>query len=80
MLASLEEQMEALRHFQERQPMNATARRMPGFCALVCRVSAFARTSRADFSDVTPVRGVIMGGGQHAVQVAVDVEPVDVAG
>jgi len=33
-----------------------------------------------DFSDVTPVRGVIMGGGQHAVQVAVDVEPVDVAG
>lgn len=31
-----------------------------------------------DFADVTPVRGVIMGGGQHTVQVAVDVEPVQV--
>ena len=28
-----------------------------------------------DFSDVTPVRGVILGGGQHSIQVAVDVEP-----
>jgi len=28
-----------------------------------------------DFSDVTPVRGVILGGGQHTIQVAVDVEP-----
>ena len=26
-----------------------------------------------DFSDVSPVRGVILGGGEHAVQVAVDV-------
>ena len=28
-----------------------------------------------DFDDVTPVRGVILGGGQHTIQVAVDVEP-----
>ena len=31
-----------------------------------------------DFDDVTPVRGVILGGGQHTVSVAVDVQPVDV--
>lgn len=30
-----------------------------------------------DFSDVTPVRGVILGGGQHTIQVAVDVDPVE---
>jgi transglutaminase-like putative cysteine protease len=30
-----------------------------------------------DFSDVTPIRGVIMGGGQHALTVAVDVTPAD---
>jgi len=30
-----------------------------------------------DFADVTPVRGVILGGGQHTVQVAVDVEPTE---
>jgi len=30
-----------------------------------------------DFDDVTPVRGVILGGGQHKVRVAVDVEPVE---
>lgn len=29
-----------------------------------------------DFSDVTPVRGVILGGGRHALQVAVDVAPI----
>ena len=29
-----------------------------------------------DFSDVAPLRGVILGGGRHAVVVAVDVEPV----
>ena len=29
-----------------------------------------------DFSDVSPVTGVITGGGQHEVQVAVDVEPL----
>jgi transglutaminase-like putative cysteine protease len=28
-----------------------------------------------DFSDVTPIRGVIMGGGAHALTVAVDVTP-----
>ncbi len=33
-----------------------------------------------DFDDVTPVRGVIMGGGQHTVQVAVDVESIEVTG
>jgi transglutaminase-like putative cysteine protease len=30
-----------------------------------------------DFSDVSPVRGVILGGGDHVVSVAVDLEPVD---
>jgi transglutaminase-like putative cysteine protease len=30
-----------------------------------------------DFSDVTPIRGVILGGGQHQLAVAVDVEAVD---
>lgn len=28
-----------------------------------------------DFGDVSPIRGVILGGGQHTVAVAVDVEP-----
>jgi transglutaminase-like putative cysteine protease len=30
-----------------------------------------------DFSDVTPIRGVILGGGQHQLSVAVDVDIVD---
>ncbi len=30
-----------------------------------------------DFSDVSPVRGIITGGGKHTVGVGVDVEPVD---
>ncbi len=30
-----------------------------------------------DFSDVSPVRGIITGGGRHSVSVGVDVEPVD---
>ncbi len=30
-----------------------------------------------DFSDVSPVRGIITGGGHHTVKVGVDVEPVD---
>ena len=30
-----------------------------------------------DFSDVSPVRGVIIGGGQHTVSVAVTVTPLD---
>jgi transglutaminase-like putative cysteine protease len=29
-----------------------------------------------DFDDVTPIRGVILGGGQHELAVAVDVDPV----
>jgi hypothetical protein len=29
-----------------------------------------------DFDDVTPIRGVILGGGQHELKVAVDVDPV----
>ena len=29
-----------------------------------------------DFSDVTPMRGVILGGGRHTVSVAVNVEPL----
>lgn len=30
-----------------------------------------------DFSDVSPVRGVILGGGDHVVRVGVDLEPLD---
>lgn len=30
-----------------------------------------------DFSDVSPVRGVILGGGDHVVRVEVDLEPLD---
>jgi transglutaminase-like putative cysteine protease len=30
-----------------------------------------------DFSDVSPVRGVILGGGDHVVRVSVDLEPVE---
>jgi transglutaminase-like putative cysteine protease len=33
-----------------------------------------------DYSDVSPVRGVILGSGEHAVKVAVDVERVSAAG
>jgi transglutaminase-like putative cysteine protease len=29
-----------------------------------------------DFGDVTPMRGVLLGGGRHTLQVGVDVEPV----
>jgi len=29
-----------------------------------------------DFSDVSPLRGVVVGGGEHRLQVAVDVEPI----
>jgi len=32
-----------------------------------------------DFSDVTPIRGVMYGGGQHDIKVSVDVEPVEPA-
>jgi transglutaminase-like putative cysteine protease len=31
-----------------------------------------------DFSDVSPLRGVILGGGEHGLVVAVTVTPVDV--
>jgi transglutaminase-like putative cysteine protease len=30
-----------------------------------------------DFSDVSPVRGVILGGGDHIVKVGVDLEPIE---
>jgi len=30
-----------------------------------------------DFGDVSPLRGVILGGGRHDLQVAVDVRPID---
>jgi len=29
-----------------------------------------------DFSDVSPVRGIILGGGGHSVAVAVDLDPI----
>jgi transglutaminase-like putative cysteine protease len=28
-----------------------------------------------DYGDISPVRGVILGGGHHTVSVAVDLEP-----
>jgi hypothetical protein len=28
-----------------------------------------------DYSDVSPIKGVLLGGGQHTMQVAVDVVP-----
>ncbi len=33
-----------------------------------------------DYGDISPVRGVILGGGEHTVKVAVDLEPVVAAG
>jgi transglutaminase-like putative cysteine protease len=30
-----------------------------------------------DYGDVSPLRGLILGGGQHVVKVAVDVEPIE---
>lgn len=32
-----------------------------------------------DFADVTPMRGVLLGGGRHQLHVSVDVSPVDVS-
>jgi transglutaminase-like putative cysteine protease len=32
-----------------------------------------------DFADVTPIRGVILGGGHHQLSVAVDVDALDEA-
>jgi transglutaminase-like putative cysteine protease len=32
-----------------------------------------------DFSDVSPLRGIVLGGGEHAVQVSVDTAPLDAA-
>jgi transglutaminase-like putative cysteine protease len=32
-----------------------------------------------DFSDVSPLCGVILGGGKHQLSVSVDLEPADVA-
>jgi transglutaminase-like putative cysteine protease len=29
-----------------------------------------------DYADVAPIKGVILGGGGHTVEVAVDVEPI----
>jgi transglutaminase-like putative cysteine protease len=33
-----------------------------------------------DFGDVTPLRGVILGGGRHELRVGVDVEPYEPGG
>jgi transglutaminase-like putative cysteine protease len=30
-----------------------------------------------DFSDVSPLRGLILGGGDHTLKVGVDVEPLE---
>ena len=30
-----------------------------------------------DFSDVSPVSGILVGGGSHAIQVAVDVREIE---
>ncbi len=31
-----------------------------------------------DFDDVSPLRGVVLGGGEHRLKVGVDVEPLGV--
>ncbi len=33
-----------------------------------------------DYDDVSPIKGVILGGGRHSMSVSVDVEPIDDAG
>jgi transglutaminase-like putative cysteine protease len=33
-----------------------------------------------DYSDISPVRGVVVGGRRHWLNVSVDVEPVSTAG
>ena len=33
-----------------------------------------------DYGDVSPVRGVILGGGDHALTVSVDLEPDEAEG
>ena len=33
-----------------------------------------------DFSDISPLRGMILGGGQHTLRVGVDLEPIDAGG
>ena len=33
-----------------------------------------------DYDDVSPIKGVILGGGRHSMGVSVDVEPIDEAG
>ena len=30
-----------------------------------------------DYADISPVRGVLLGGGRHSVTVGVDLEPAD---
>jgi hypothetical protein len=30
-----------------------------------------------DYSDVSPIKGVLLGGGQHTMQVAVDIVPTN---
>jgi transglutaminase-like putative cysteine protease len=30
-----------------------------------------------DFSDISPLRGMILGGGRHVLRVGVDLEPVE---
>jgi transglutaminase-like putative cysteine protease len=31
-----------------------------------------------DYSDVSPIKGVLLGGGQHTMQVAVDIVPTNI--
>jgi len=45
---------------------------------LVVRDEHIAVAYGRDYSDVTPMRGVILGGGRHVLSVAVSVEPVAV--
>ena len=33
-----------------------------------------------DFSDISPLKGMILGGGQHTLRVGVDLEPIDAGG
>jgi transglutaminase-like putative cysteine protease len=44
---------------------------------LVPSTSHIALASGRDYSDVSPIRGVIQGGGQHELTVSLDVTPVE---
>lgn len=47
---------------------------------LVCSTDHVVVAVGRDYQDVTPVRGLFVGGGRHEMEVSVDVAPIDEAG